>query len=115
MLVSRTKQLGFRYSTIALTLAGVLSAPAFADDDKIEKIEVWSTEVKTSALYLKEQDIADKQADHISDLLRSIPGVDVGGAHSLNQRITIRSMDDKDLRISIDGADAEHVYVPPYG
>ncbi|WMN61343.1 TonB-dependent receptor domain-containing protein [Pseudoalteromonas xiamenensis] len=110
MLVSRTKQLGFRYSTIALTLAGVLSAPVFADDDKIEKIEVWSTEVKTSALYLKEQDIADKQADHISDLLRSIPGVDVGGAHSLNQRITIRSMDDKDLRISIDGA-AQNTYM----
>src|SRR5690606_10087451 len=33
-----------------------------------------------------------------------IPGVDVGGAHSMNQRITIRSMDDKDLRITIDGA-----------
>ena len=28
------------------------------------------------------------QADHISDLLRDLPGVDVGGAHSLNQRIT---------------------------
>ncbi|CCQ10015.1 Enterobactin receptor VctA [Pseudoalteromonas luteoviolacea B = ATCC 29581] len=110
MLNSRTKHVGFRYSTIALSLAGVLSAPVAADDTNIEKIEVWSTQVKTSALYLKEQDIADKQADHVSDLLRSIPGVDVGGAHSLNQRITIRSMDDKDLRISIDGA-AQNTYM----
>jgi hemoglobin/transferrin/lactoferrin receptor protein len=45
-----------------------------------------------------------RQADHLSDLLRSIPGVDVGGAHSLNQRINIRGLDDKDLAISIDGA-----------
>ncbi|WP_462160834.1 TonB-dependent receptor plug domain-containing protein [Pseudoalteromonas maricaloris] len=113
MLVSRTKQLGFRPSTLALALAGVLSAPALADSGdagKIERIEVWSTAVKTSALYLKEQEIADKQADHISDLLRSIPGIDVGGAHSLNQRITIRSMDDKDLKISIDGA-AQNTYM----
>ncbi|MBD1583970.1 TonB-dependent receptor domain-containing protein [Pseudoalteromonas sp. S16_S37] len=110
MLVSRTKQLGFRPSTLALALAGVISAPALADAGNIEKIEVWSTAVKTSALYLKEQEIADKQADHISDLLRAIPGIDVGGAHSLNQRITIRSMDDKDLKISIDGA-AQNTYM----
>ena len=57
-----------------------------------------------SSIYLNGDAIANKQADHISDLLRTIPGVDVGGAHSLNQRITIRSMDDKDLDISIDGA-----------
>jgi hemoglobin/transferrin/lactoferrin receptor protein len=110
MFISRSMPLSFRVSTLALSLASVFAAPAFADDEGIEKIEVWSTEVKTSALYLKEQDIADKQADHISDLLRSIPGVDVGGAHSLNQRITIRSMDDKDLRISIDGA-AQNAYM----
>ncbi|MCZ8499894.1 hypothetical protein O9929_26515 [Vibrio lentus] len=33
-----------------------------------------------------------KQADHMSDLLREIPGVDVGGTHSVNQRITIRGL-----------------------
>lgn len=75
-----------------------------AKDTKTEVIEIWSTQIKTSSLYLQGQDIASKQADHISDLLRTVPGVDVGGAHSLNQRITIRSMDDKDLKISIDGA-----------
>ncbi len=48
--------------------------------------------------------MAIRQADHISDLLRTIPGVDVGGAHSLNQRITIRSLGDRNIRVSIDGA-----------
>jgi hemoglobin/transferrin/lactoferrin receptor protein len=71
---------------------------------EVERIAVWSTSVNASSMYLKEEAIANKQADHISDLLRIIPGVDVGGAHSLNQRITIRSMDDKDLNITIDGA-----------
>ncbi len=37
-------------------------------------------------------DMSLKQADHMSDLLREIPGVDVGGTHSVNQRITIRGL-----------------------
>lgn len=100
---------GFSRSAMALAIAAAFSMPlAIADElskeDEIEKVVVWSTEVKASSLYLNSNDIENIQADHISDLLRSIPGVDVGGAHSLNQRITIRSMDDKDLAISIDGA-----------
>ena len=111
MLVLTAQQMGFRRTGLALAVAGVFAAPnVLAEADDIEKISVWSTQVKTSALYLQEQDIANKQADHISDLLRSIPGIDVGGAHSLNQRITIRSMDDKDLKISIDGA-AQNSYM----
>lgn len=70
----------------------------------LDELDVWTTQVQASSVYLQDDAILSKQADHISDLLRTIPGVDVGGAHSLNQRITIRSMDDKDLRITIDGA-----------
>lgn len=94
-------------ATAAAIAAAFISPSSVADTlapDDIERIAVWSTEVNASSLYLKGEEIANKQADHISDLLRTIPGVDVGGAHSLNQRITIRSMDDKDLDISIDGA-----------
>lgn len=74
------------------------------DQQTLDAVNVWATEVRASSVNLDDEAIATKQADHISDLLRVIPGVDVGGAHSLNQRITIRSMDDKDLRITIDGA-----------
>jgi hemoglobin/transferrin/lactoferrin receptor protein len=77
---------------------------AAQDQQTLEAVSVWATEVRASSVNMDEEAIAIKQADHISDLLRPIPGVDVGGAHSLNQRITIRSMDDKDLRIYIDGA-----------
>ncbi|MCF2947996.1 TonB-dependent receptor [Paraglaciecola aquimarina] len=107
---------GFTRSVIALSISSLLSYAANAEEDnditqdEIEHVAVWSTAISTSSLYLKGDDIINKQADHISDLLRTIPGVDVGGAHSLNQRITIRSMDDKDLNISIDGA-AQNTYM----
>ncbi|MCL1112037.1 TonB-dependent receptor [Shewanella basaltis] len=99
----------FKISTTSLAVVTVLMSPLLLaaepkESEEIERVTVWSTTINASSMYLKEEAIASKQADHISDLLRSIPGVDVGGAHSLNQRITIRSMDDKDLDISIDGA-----------
>ncbi|MCV6624573.1 MAG: TonB-dependent receptor, partial [Cellvibrionaceae bacterium] len=74
------------------------------EGESIEEVRVWGTQVKSSALKLDQEAIAIKQADHISDLLRTIPGVDVGGAHSLNQAVTIRTMDDKRFRVTIDGA-----------
>lgn len=98
------------FAAISLGMAGHSFANEPVSEDEIERISVWSTQVNTSSLYLNNGEIANKQADHISDLLRFIPGVDVGGAHSLNQRITIRSMDDKDLKISIDGA-AQNTYM----
>jgi hemoglobin/transferrin/lactoferrin receptor protein len=72
--------------------------------EAIPAVKVWGTKVQASSININEEDITIRQADHLSDLLRSIPGVDVGGAHSLNQRINIRGLDDKDLAITIDGA-----------
>lgn len=95
----------FLKAPLALALLGLGSFPLQAAEiDDIETLAVWGTQVKASSLSMDAETMEIKQPDHISDLLRIIPGVDVGGAHSLNQRITIRSMDDKDLRISIDGA-----------
>ncbi|GAB5452000.1 MAG: TonB-dependent siderophore receptor [Halioglobus sp.] len=70
----------------------------------LEEVTVWGTQVRSSSVNLQDETIAIRQADHISDLLRTIPGVDVGGAHSLNQRIIIRSLGDRNLRVWIDGA-----------
>ncbi|MDO3381820.1 TonB-dependent receptor domain-containing protein [Gilvimarinus algae] len=93
------------YCAAAVLLGAVANGYAQSGEQpEIEQMVVWGTEVRASSVYMDTADITIRQADHISDLLRTIPGVDVGGAHSMNQRITIRSMDDKDLRISIDGA-----------
>lgn len=94
-----------RHLSLSLCLAAAQVQAAEPSEQKhIEETIVWGTKVYASSVSLDAEAMDIKQADHISDLLRPIPGVDVGGAHSLNQRITIRSMDDKDLRISIDGA-----------
>ena len=86
----------------------VLSQPSLAQADatgpKVEEVISWGTKVYASSTSLDGDAMTIKQADHLSDLLRTVPGVDIGGAHSLNQRINIRGLDDKDLRISIDGA-----------
>lgn len=98
----------FIKNTLTLALLGAMASNTAAQSsskvDEVETLTVWGTQVKASSLSMDAEAMEIKQPDHISDLLRIIPGVDVGGAHSLNQRITIRSMDDKDLRISIDGA-----------
>lgn len=88
--------------SIVLSLAG-FNLHAIADND-LEKIEVWGTKVKSSSVYIDDESIAAKQVDHLSDLLRNIPGVDVGGTHSINQRINVRGLDDTDLSVVIDGA-----------
>lgn len=101
------------YSALAVAIGLTVSAPSIAaqvttDDEakplQLDTVEVWGTAVTSSSVNIDEDSMQLRQADHISDLLRTIPGVDVGGAHSLNQRITIRSMDDKDIDITIDGA-----------
>lgn len=77
-----------------------------AEDASVEMapIEVWGTQIISSSTFIEKEDIEVKQADHLSDLLRDVPGVDIGGAHSTNQRINIRGLQDTDLAITIDGA-----------
>jgi hemoglobin/transferrin/lactoferrin receptor protein len=88
----------------AAVAAANISIAADSGSGELEEVVIWGTQVRASSVQLEDETIAIRQADHISDLLRTIPGVDVGGAHSLNQRITIRSVGDRNLRISIDGA-----------
>ncbi|RXJ69119.1 TonB-dependent siderophore receptor [Halarcobacter ebronensis] len=91
-------------STIA-SLA-IVSTQLFAQDNvkNVESVDVWDTEVISSSLNLGENSIETKQADHLSDLLRDLPGVDVGGTHSINNRINIRGLQDENLDITLDGA-----------
>ncbi len=69
-----------------------------------EEVTVWGAKVSSSSQQLASDDLSLKQADHLSDLLRDIPGVDVGGTHSVNQRINIRGLNESDLDIRLDGA-----------
>jgi hemoglobin/transferrin/lactoferrin receptor protein len=109
----------FAINPLALVISSTLafSSNVFAEDanakntndDKAhqpttdETLQVWGTTISSSTSMLSD-DIELKQADHLSDLLRDQPGVDVGGTHSMNQSINIRGLSELDLNITIDGA-----------
>lgn len=89
---------------LAVAIISTSVAAQQGKQPELEEVFVWGTQVRASSVSLGQEDIAIRQADHLSDLLRVVPGVDVGGSHSLNQRITIRTLGDRNLKISIDGA-----------
>ncbi|MDO6499281.1 TonB-dependent siderophore receptor [Photobacterium sanguinicancri] len=99
-----------RLSTLSFSIAAALVCqPVVAevtqtDTSHMEEVIVWGAKVSSSSEFLGDEDISVKQADHLSDLLRDIPGVDVGGTHSVNQRINIRGFNETDLDIRLDGA-----------
>lgn len=98
------KSLGLSWVATAL-----LCSVAIADEQKLETVEVWETQVTSSSINVGSSAIETKQADHLSDLLRDLPGVDVGGTHSINNRINIRGFQDENLDISLDGAKISNV------
>lgn len=97
--------------TIGLSFiaTALLSSVAIAQDQTLEAVEVWETQVSSSSLNVKGSTIETKQADHLSDLLRDLPGVDVGGTSSINNRLAIRGIEDENLDITIDGAKVSNV------
>ena len=95
----------FRLLPLAAAVSVAMAGEAEAQESvEMAPVEVWGASVNSSSLAVDDADLSVRQADHVSDLLRTIPGVDVGGAHSLNQRITVRSLGDRDIDITIDGA-----------
>ena len=49
-----------------------------------------------------------QQATHLGDFLSSVPGVQVGGTSSMDQQIYIRGVNDKNLKVTVDGARQEN-------
>lgn len=89
--------------------SATLISTLYGDSTKLDSVDVWDTEVISSSLGMEGTAIETKQADHLSDLLRDLPGVDVGGTHSINNRINIRGIEDENLDITIDGARVQNV------
>ncbi|UTM59313.1 TonB-dependent siderophore receptor [Photobacterium sp. CCB-ST2H9] len=98
----------FRISALTIAIAASLSFPcsshAAEAEQHLDEVVVWGAKVSSSSEFMTDEDISVRQADHLSDLLRDIPGVDVGGTHSVNQRINIRGLGETDLDIRLDGA-----------
>lgn len=95
-----------KLSALCIAVGFAINPPATANEttSHFEEVVVWGTKVSSNTESLVAEDMSLKQADHMSDLLRDIPGVDVGGTHSVNQKITIRGLGETDLDIRLDGA-----------
>ncbi|MCG3728714.1 TonB-dependent siderophore receptor [Vibrio cincinnatiensis] len=94
-------------SALWLAITTAISSNVLAQQEaslEQNNVVVWGTKVSSSSESLTTDDLSLKQADHMSDLLRDIPGVDVGGTHSVNQRINIRGFGETALDIRLDGA-----------
>ncbi|RJX75426.1 TonB-dependent siderophore receptor [Vibrio sinensis] len=90
---------------LATAISFALTNWVYAEENSyFDEIVVWGTKVSSSSESVGANDMSLKQPDHMSDLLRDIPGVDVGGTHSVNQRINIRGIGETDLDIRLDGA-----------
>ena len=89
----------------------IINIQAFAESTTLDVVEVSTTDVQvvSSSVNVGQSAIETKQADHLSDLFRDIPGVDVGGSHSMNNKIIIRGVKDENLAITIDGAKQPNV------
>lgn len=88
----------------SIAAISIVSTQLSAESTSLDSVDVWETEVISSSVNLGKSSMETKQADHLSDLFRDIPGVDVGGSHSMNQKIIIRGIKDEDLDVTIDGA-----------
>lgn len=93
----------------AIAALAIASSNVNAESTSLDSVDVWETEIISSSLNLGKDTIETKQADHLSDLLRDLPGVNVGGTHSINNRISIRGLQDENLDITIDGAKLSNV------
>lgn len=103
--MGRVNRIPLNKTIICCAVSVAISAPVCAEETSyFDEVLVWGTKVSSNTESVGAQDMSLKQADHMSDLLRDIPGVDVGGTHSVNQRINIRGLDETDLDIRLDGA-----------
>lgn len=75
-----SKEFGQKVS-LSLVATALLSSVALADNQSLETVEIWETQVTSSSLNMGSGTIETKQADHLSDLLRDLPGVEIGRAH----------------------------------
>lgn len=66
-----------KLSSLCLAVGMALANPVLAQepDSHFEEVVVWGTKVSSNTESMFADDMSLKQADHMSDLLRDIPGV----------------------------------------
>lgn len=95
-----------RLRLLAASVAAMTGLPAVADDaTQLDAVEVVSTGLASPQNpQIGTGRVEVRQAGLIRDVLRDMPGVDVGGTNGFNQQIYMRGVGSQGLNITIDGA-----------
>lgn len=91
--------------TLSLVATLAISTTLIADAD--EKIKLDTVTVTSESLGYSDVDsskFVNNQASMLSEALRDVPGVYVGGTNGLNQKLYMRGVNDRAVNITIDGA-----------
>ncbi len=95
------------FSSLCIAIASAVSSPVIAEENTshFDEVVVWGTKVSsnTESIIIAD-DMSGPSKLTICRIHCERFRVDVGGTHSVNQRITIRGLSETDLDIRLDGA-----------
>lgn len=94
---------------MALSLTCFLALSALNANEDVQKTDVSLDKMTVSSQSLGYSDIdstkfANSQAGLLSESLRDMPGVYVGGTNGFNQKLYMRGVNDRAINLTIDGA-----------
>ena len=95
---------------IAKTVAALMLANISVQAENSQSTHLDDVNIKTTTAFdaqiksISSQELEDKQASDVKDVLKSIPSVDVSGDARYAQKIYVRGLDDKSSNITVDGA-----------
>ena len=87
-----------------LSLSACIAISAFAQDAKLDDVEVVSSAFDAYVKTITNEQLDNQQASDIKDILKSLPSVEVNGSTRYGQKVYIRGLEDKFANITIDGA-----------
>lgn len=91
---------------MALSLVAILAitANSYADEQSTKLNDVTVTSKSLGYSDVDSSKFINHQANLLSEALRDIPGVYVGGTNGFNQKLYMRGVNDRAINITIDGA-----------
>ena len=87
-------------AALLLTNISLMAENTHLDDVNINTTTAFDAQIKS----ISSQELEEKQASDVKDVLKSIPSVDVAGDARYAQKIYVRGLDDKSSNITVDGA-----------
>lgn len=99
----------FKTKFYILTISLTLSSALFADETNNYTLEKVTTEAQkefqfNNKDYINGKDLSDRQSNSMADVFATQPDVNVGGGGMMAQKIYVRGIEDRLLRVTIDGA-----------